>query len=291
MAKVIPIFVVMMTISIGHSASAQTLPRNEQEIIQHFQKKGLRLKLDDAGHVIQIFSSGKPEMTVAEYQLMGKLQHLEQIALNAPPMGDDDWGFLKEMKNLKRLTIWHGKGFSTLKQFSDLKIEALTVGGCMGLRDLNRENPEKQLNAVKSLTGLKSVTYLNLYHSPLLPTDEHLEHVAKEFPKLERFKFDVKAPRGKETTITPAGIESLQKLPLKEISIENGEGFTTKHFAAIAGINALETLLIDARRSKVPAEGIEAFKKLRPEVNVGIAKPGDERPPTIPKAKRESHQE
>jgi hypothetical protein len=270
---------VVLAISAG--AIQAELPSDEAGIIALFEKAGARLTLDDDGHVVKIFSGGKPPHSTAELQLLGKLPHLEQIALNAPQAGDDEWGFLQKLPKLKRLTIWHCKTFTTLAPFRDLKIEALTVGGCMGLRDLNRDDPEKQRDAVLSLTGLPNLTYLNLYHSPLIPDDSHLAHIAEQFPKLEELKIDFAAPRGSETNITPEGLQQLLKLPLKLISMENAQTFTPAHMEALAKIKTLEAVLIDNRRGGVDTATLDsALKAARPGLEVVVANEGASAPPS-----------
>ena len=228
-------------------------------------------------------SSGKPELTVEEYQLIGKLTHLEQMGLNAAPLKAGEWGFLHQLPNLKTLSIWHGHHFASLQPFCGLKVESLTIGGCMGLRDLNKENPDQLRNAITSLHDLPNIRKANLYHSPLAPDDSHLAHLANQFPTLEDLRLDFTAPRGSETKITPQGFKLLQKLPLKVLSLENAQTFTAKHFETLAGITTLTELLIDARRQPVSEEAVAAFRKLRPDVVVAIANPGDTAPPQVPR--------
>ena len=150
----------------------------------------------------------------------------------------------------------------------------------MGLRDLNKETPELQRDAVLSLSGLPNLTYVNLYHSPTVSTDSHLEHLVAEFPKLEEMKFDVAAPRGFETEITPGGLALLQKLPITVLSIENSSMFGKEHIAALAGIETLEALLLDCRKKPFDTSILEAeMKRLRPEVEIAVAGEGATGPP------------
>lgn len=267
------------------ATNAEELPTNESGAIKYLSAKGVDIKQNADGHAIRLMSSGKPPLTVAEYQLIGRLTHLEQMGLNAAPLNEKEWGFLKSLPKLQRLAIWHGKGFSTLSPFCGLPVESLTIGGCMGLRDLNKGNADKLRHAIKTLHTLPKLKSVNLYHSPLLPDDSHIAHLVKQFPTLEELKLDFAAPRGSQTTITPQGLSALQKLPLKSLSLENGHEFGEEHFTAIAGIKSLEVLLFDARRNSVPVAGLEAFRKLRPQVAVVVAKPGDARPPMKPRRK------
>lgn len=262
---------------------AQDLPQDETGVVQFFEEHGRRISKNKDGHAVKLFSSGKPEMTVEEYQLIGKLSHLEELALNMPPMNDEQWEFLKGMKSLKKLTIWHGKQFSTLKAFTDLPIESLTVGGCMGLRDLNKAHPEKQRDAILTLKELPNLTRLNLYHSPLAPDDAHLKHIAEQFPQLTSLKLDFNAPRGQDFNINTAGLNALHTLPLSELSLESVSKLTADHFQSIAKIKTLKTLLVDARRSEIPTAGLDAFRSLRPDVEIAIAKPGEKLPPRVSK--------
>ncbi len=261
------------------TAYAEPLPTDETGAIGYLSAKGLDIKRDAEGHAVRLMSSGKPALTVEEYRLIGLLTHLEQMGLNAAPLNDEQWGFLKSLPKLKTLAIWHGHHFATLKPFRGLPVESLTIGGCMGLRDLNKEDPDKLRHAIMTLGDLPNLKKANLYHSPLAPDDAHLAHLAREFPKLEDLRLDFKAPRGSHTTISPAGLATLRKLPLVTLSLENADPFTADHFAAIADIKSLRVLLIDARRGNVPTEGVAAFRKLRPDVEVVVAGPGSEGPP------------
>jgi hypothetical protein len=217
-------------------------------------------------------------MTAEEYQLIGLLTHLEQMGINAAPLADDEWRFLKSLPKLKSLAIWHGKGFATLEPFSGLPVESLTIGGCMGLRDLNKD-ADMLRHAVKTLHDLPNLKRVSLYHSPLSPDDSHLAHVAKSFPKLEDLRLDFAAPRGSKSTITPQGLRQLQQLPLKVLTIENAGSFSKEHLAAIAGVKTLQALLVDARKKPAPVEAIAAFKKLRTDVEVVVAGPDSKGPP------------
>ena len=220
-------------------------------------------------------------MTVEEYQLISLLTHLEQMGLNASPLADDEWQFLKSLSKLKSLSIWHGKGFATLEPFSGLQVDSLTIGGCMGLRDLNKNDVDKLRHAVKTLHDLPNLRRVSLYHSPLSPDDSHLAHIAKSFPKLEDLRLDFAAPRGSETTITPHGLAHLQNLPLRVLTIENASSFSAEHLSAIAGIKTLQALLVDARRKPAPLDAIVAFKKQRSDVEVVVAGPDAKGPPRV----------
>ncbi len=261
-------------------AGAEPLPTNEAGVIKYLSAKGVDIKTDGDGHAVRLMSSGKPTLTADEYQLIGLLTHLEQMGLNAAPLADDEWQFLKSLPKLKSLSIWHGKGFATLEPFSNLPVESLTIGGCMGLRDLNKDDAAKQRDAITTLHSLSNLTRGNWYHSPLIPDDAHLAHIARQFPKLESLRLDFAAPRGSETTITPDGLAALQNLPLTVLSLENAGSFTAEHLKSIAGIKTLKSLLVDARRKPAPTEALNQFKKLRPSVDVVVAGPDAKGPPT-----------
>ena len=252
----------------------------EAEVVALFKQAGARVTVDGEGHATKLFSGGKPAHSVADLQRLGELGHLEQLALNAPQAGDMEWFFLKRMPRLKQLTIWHCKTFRSLAPFNDLKIEGLTVGGCMGIRDLNKGDLAKQRDAVLTLRGLPELKRLNLYHSPLTPDDRHLAHIAGEFPKLEDLKLDFASPRGSETTITPAGLRVLKQLPLKVFSLENVHTFGPDHGMAIAEIATLEAVLVDTRRGPDDVAGfVNALKAARPDLEVVVAEKGAKRPP------------
>ena len=265
---------------------AQTLPTDESGAIKYLSAKGLDIKTDDGGHAVRLMSTGKPAMAADEYQLIGLLGHLEQIGINGAPLADNEWGFLKSLPKLTSLAIWHGKGFATLKPFCGLPVESLTIGGCMGLRDLNKDRPDQLRNAITTLHDLPNLKRGNWYHSPLTPDDSHLEHIAKSFPKLEDLRLDFAAPRGSETTITPKGLAQLQKLPLKILNLENAGEFSADHLEAVAGIKTLQALLFDARKKPAPVEAIAVFRKVRPDVDVVIAGPDAKGPPRAPRRKR-----
>jgi hypothetical protein len=264
---------------------AQTLPTSEAAAIEYLSAKGVQIKQDDQGHAVALMSSGKPPMTAAEYQLIGLLTQLERIGINGAPLSDAEWGFLKSLPQLKTLSIWHGAKFATLKPFSGLPVESLTIGGCMGLRDLNKGDPERLRNAVTTLDDLPKLQRLSLYHSPLSPDDAHLKHIAQQFPTVEDLRVDFAAPRGSTTTITAEGLRTLQQLPLRVLTIENARSFTDQHYAAIATIKSLRSLLIDARKQALPTEPIESFRQRRPDVEVVVAEPGAKGPPQAKRRK------
>lgn len=252
----------------------------EQAAIEMFEEAGARLTLDNKGHVIKLFSGGNPPHSVEALQQIAAMENLEELALNSPAAGNDDWGFLQELKQLRKLTIWHGKYFSGLEPFSDLPIESLTVGGCMGLRDLNKDEPEKQRDAVLTLSRLPKLKSLTLYHSPLAPADVHLAHIVENFPQLEDLRLDFNAPRGFETTTTPAGLADLNRLPLKVLSLENVNTFTPEHMSAVAGIETLESLLIDARKNPFDtAPLVSAVVSIRPGLDIQVAGADAKGPP------------
>lgn len=255
------------------------LPTTEEAILTYLTDKGVKIYRDREGTPTRLMSDGKEGLTAGEYALIGQLTTIQQVGINAAPLNEEEWGFLMEMPNLKQLSIWHAKGFADLKPFSGLKVESLTIGGCMGLRDLNRETPERQRDAILTLTDLPNLTRGNWYHSPLIPDDRHLFHIAEQFPGLQDLRLDFKAPRGFETTISPEGLAAFKKLPLKLFSLENADSFTPAHFTSIAGIESLQTLLIDARRGVVPEEGLASFRNARPDVEVVVAGPGEKKPP------------
>ncbi|QDU92415.1 hypothetical protein [Lignipirellula cremea] len=275
----IRIFFLTMALTLGAQPLLRAeLPNDEAGAIAYLSSKGVKITTDD-GHAVRLMSSGSPALSAEEYQLIGLLTHLEQMGINGAPLADDEWGFLKSLRRLKQLSIWHSKGFAALEPFSGLPVESLTIGGCMGLRDLNKDKPEHLRDAITTLHDLPRLKRGNWYHSPLAPDDSHLAHIAREFPQLECLRLDFHAPRGSETSITPEGLARLQALPLKVLSIENAGGFSTKHLAAIAGVKTLQSLLVDARKQPAPTEALAAFRKLRPDVEVVVASPDAKRPP------------
>jgi hypothetical protein len=144
---------------------------------------------------------------------------------------------------------------------------------------LNKGQPNRYRDVIKTLHDLPNLKRGNWYHSPLAPDDSHLAYIANEFPKLEYLRLDFSAPRGTETTISAAGLTALCRLPLTVLNLENAHMFTPEHFKAIASIETLESLLIDARRNEVPSEAVEAFRQRRPDVEVVVAGPDAKGPP------------
>lgn len=274
--------VFMVAVSLVIGASGQ-----EGDVIALYKQAGARITTDREGHAIKLFSGGKPAHSTAELQRIGELAHLEELALNAPEAGDHEWFFLRQLPKLRQLTIWHCKTFTSLKPFNDLAIEGLTVGGCMGIRDLNKNAPARQRDAVLTLRGLPNLRRLNLYHSPLAPDDAHLVHIAGEFPKLEDLKLDFSAPRGSQTSITPSGLRALKTLPLKVLSMENVHSFTPAHMAAVGEIHSLKAVLIDARRGPEDVTPLEsALKAIRPDLEIVAAGKDAKGPPARARRKR-----
>lgn len=248
--------------------------------------KGVEISLSADGAPTRLMLKDGQSLSADDFALIGQLATLEQLGINNAPLADDQWAFLKSLPKLKQLSIWHGHGFASLEPFSGLPVESLTIGGCMGLRDKNKDDPEKLRHAIKTLHSLPNLTRGNWYHSPLLPDDSHLAHIAAQFPLLEDLRLDFAAPRGSQTTITPGGLAALQALPLHTLSLENAHSFTAEHFKSIASIKTLRNLLIDARKQAVPDDALAAFRQIRPEVTIAMAKPGDKTPPALPKQAR-----
>ncbi len=268
-----------LTASTLHAA----LPTDEAGAIAYLTERGVTITKNAEGHAVNLKAPGKPALTAEEYALIGQLTSLEQMGINGAPLGDGEWAFLKSLPKLKQLAIWHSGKFGSLENFSGLPVESLTVGGCMGLRDLNRSDKTKLRNAITTLHDLPNLTKGNWYHSPLAPDDSHLAHIAAQFPKLTDLRLDFAAPAGTQTSITPAGLAALQKLPLTVLGVESAQSFTAAHFQSIAGIKSLKTLTVDARKQPANEDAITAFKKARPDVQVAVSQPGDKGPPQVKK--------
>jgi hypothetical protein len=258
------------------------LRADEAAAIAALTAKGVEISQSADGKATRLMVKDGKSLSATDFALIGQLTTLEQMGINGAALADSEWGFLKSLPNLKTLSIWHGHGFSTLEPFSGLPVESLTVGGCMGLRDQNRDDPEKLRHAIKTLHSLPNLKKGNWYHSPLTPDDSHLAHIAAQFPKLEDLRLDFAAPRGSQTSITPEGLSALHALPLHTLSLENAHSFTAEHFRAIAGIKTLQNLLIDARKQAVAEEALAAFRAARPDVTVAMSNPGDKTPPALP---------
>lgn len=280
-------FMKTTTLSLLMALTASTLhaalPTDEAGAIAYLTEKGVTITKNAEGHAASLKAPGKPALTAEEYALIGQLTSLEQMGINGAPLADGEWGFLKSLPKLKQLAIWHSAGFGSLEPFSGLPVESLTIGGCMGLRDLNRSDKTKLRNALTTLHDLPNLTKGNWYHSPLAPDDTHLTHIAAQFPKLTDLRLDFAAPAGTQTSITPAGLAALQKLPLTVLGLESVKTFTAAHFQAIAGIKSLKTLTVDSRKQPANEDAIAAFKQARPDVEVAVSQPGDKGPPQVKK--------
>jgi hypothetical protein len=259
------------------------LPSDEAGAIAFLSGKGVEFTKSADGKATRLMVKECGKLAAADFALIGKLTSLEQMGINGAPLADGEWAFLKSLPKLKTLSIWHCAGFGSLEPFSGLPVESLTIGGCMGLRDKNKGNPEKLRHALKTLHDLPNLTKGNWYHSPLAPDDTHLAHIAGQFPKLTDLRLDFAAPAGTQTSITPAGLAALQKLPLTVLGVESAQSFTAAHFQAIAGIKSLKTLTVDARKQPANEDAIAAFKKARPDVEVAVSQPGDKGPPQVKK--------
>jgi hypothetical protein len=245
----------------------------EKEVLAFFQEQGARITLNKTGQATKLSLNAKTGVLVQQFQSLGELKHLEELAVNMPPGGNNDWAFIHKMPALKKLTIWHGHKFSQLTPFSDLPLESLVLGGCMGLRDLNKGNLARQRDAVLGLKGLPELKRLSLYHSPLTPDDAHLAHIAREFPKLVDLRVDFNAPRGSKIKITPAGLKNLHSLSLKVLTIENAQFFTAEHMRMIATIPTLEKLSINAQKKAMPGILVSAARSARPDLEMTVKLP------------------
>ena len=281
-ASVHPLRFALLLLALATTLHA-ALPADEAGAIAYLTGKGLTITKNADGHAVTLKSSGQPPMTAEEYALIGKLTQLEEINFNASPLGDGEWGFLKALPKLKSLAIGHSGKFSTMEPFSGLPLESILVGGCVGLRDLNRSDKGKLRNAVTTLHSLPNLKSLTLYHSPVVLDDAHLAHLTAQFPLLESLRIDFAPLAGLQSGITPAGLAALQKLPLSTLKVEGLKDFTAAHFQAIAGIKSLKTLSVDTRKQPANTEAIAAFKTARPDVEVAVSQPGDKGPPQVKK--------
>jgi len=260
------------------------LPTDEAGVIAYLTEKGLTITKNAEGRAVTLKSSGQPPMTAEEYALIGKLTQLEEVGINGAPLADGEWGFLKSLPKLKTLSVWHSGKFGSLENFSGLPVESLTVGGCVGLRDAGKGAPTKAGIFITTLNQLPGLRKVSLYHCPTVMGDAHLAHLVAQFPKLENARLDfAPTPVSAKTTVTPAGLAALQKLPLTTLAVENAHSFTAEHFQAIAGIKTLKTLTVDARKQAAPTEAIASFQQARPDVEVAISQPGDKGPPQVKK--------
>ena len=257
-----------------------TSPASEPETIEFFEQRGDRITTDDDGHAIKLFSGSRPELSVEDLQRIGELVHLEELAINAPPANDTQWGFLKSLPKLRKFTLWHGHHFQNLKAFNGLPVESITFGGCMGIRNLNKDNPDALRNAATTLFHLPKLKSLTLYHSPLTPDDSHLAHIVKHFPGLTELRVDFAAPRGQEINITAEGIAQLTELKLSYLGIENGHNLSPATFSAIAKISTLKRLHIypargDAYEPSMRSYGklVETLKESLPDLEVTYQQP------------------
>jgi hypothetical protein len=240
------------------------------KIVARLKEKGITIYQDRSGKPIRLMSKGQPIPTLADYRLINKIQTIESMGFNASQLKNDEWDFLRQQPQLKRLAIWHAQGISSLAGFTGLKVESLTIGGCMGIRDHNRNDPAKHRDAVLTLKNLPNLKSLSLYHTPLTADDSHITHIVKEFPQLTELRLDFATPRGTAVDITPPGLTRLHGLPLVKLTIENIHPFAAAHMEAIATIPSLKILVIDARKKPVAQALVEAVKAARPDLKVDL---------------------
>ena len=252
----------IVTILLGAALFIADATADESDAIAFFQDRGERVTTDTAGHAIKLFVGGKPELTVDELQRIGELNHLQELAINTAPANDGQWQFLKSLTELRKLTLWHGHHFKSLEAFNGLPVGSLTFGGCMGLRDLNREDLNAQRNTVLTLHDFPNLTSLTLYHSPLTPDDSHLAHIVEHFPGLTELRLDFAAPRGQEINITADGIAKLAKLDLTYLGLENAETLSPETFAKIGEIDSLTRLHIYPARGDKAEASIARYETL-----------------------------
>ncbi|MFT6620394.1 MAG: hypothetical protein ACJASX_003303 [Limisphaerales bacterium] len=264
--RIYPVVATLFAFGIGAGIHAEAA----EEATAFLTRKGIAIHKDRAGAPNRVMSAGKTPLSASDYQRIGELKTIESLGLNAATLKDSEWEFLKSLPKLKRLSIWHAKGISSLSGFSGLGVESLTVGGSMGLRDNNRARPERHLNAVLTLRDLPNLHRLSLYHTPLTPDDSHLAHIAKEFPKLNDLRLDFATPRGVELNISIAGLRKLHALPLVKLTVENIQAFTAAHMQTIAEIPTLKTLVIDARKRPVSKLLVDAARTARPGLKIDL---------------------
>jgi hypothetical protein len=246
------------------------LPTEAAAIEKYLSQRGCNLSRDSSGHPIKLVSQGKPPLLPEEYQLIGQLTSLEEIGLNAAPLADDQWGFLRQLPKLRRLMVWHGHQFASLEAFSNLPLEELTIGGCLGLREKNRQQPDRLRDAVMTLHDLPHLRRLVLYHSPLTVDDQHLAAIAQRFPKLDELRLDFAAPPGQASSVTAAGLANLQPLPLARLHLENVGYFTTDHYQALVKLSGLKQLILDGRKQPVTNERLQGLRQARPDLEIQV---------------------
>jgi hypothetical protein len=246
------------------------LPTETAAIESYLSERGCKISRDASGQAVKLLSQGKPPLQVEEYQLIGKLTSLEEIGLNAAPLADDQWHFLHQLPKLRRLMVWHGHQFASLEAFSNLPLADLTVGGCLGLREKNRDQPDRLRHAVMTLHDLPNLKRLVLYHSPLTVDDQHLATIAQRFPKLEEVRLDFAAPPAQASSVTATGLANLQKLPLSQLHLENIGYFTSEHFQTLAKMPGLKELILDGRKQPVGNERLQGLRQARPDLKIQV---------------------
>lgn len=261
----------MKTLSLVTTLLLAIATNADDQLTARLKEKGITIHKDRSGKPTRLMSRGKPEPSLADYQSINRFPTIESMGFNASQLKNNEWGFLKQQPNLKRLAIWHAHGISSLEGFSDLQVESLTIGGCMGIRNHNRNDPARHRDAVLTLKNLPNLKTLSLYHTPLTPDDSHLAHIVKEFPNLTDLRLDFATPRGTEINITAKGLTQLHALPLTKLTIENMHSFDHARMQAIAGIPSLKTLVIDARKKAVDGSLVKAAA--RPDLTVEVQQP------------------
>lgn len=277
---------------------AAALHAGDKEIADKLGKEGIKVKLENGAAVSVLFADKEMtnfSPTPAQFKLVGqltqlktftvyntcgatddsfafidKLENLETASINALKISDEGFKHFKNLRNLKKLTLWHcfNKQFngSGSAHLADLpKLESYACDGstfndeglkaCAKLKQVSALHFHHTMATNAGLAHLKGMENLK---SLMLSTqfsmrlgDAALEHIA-ELPNLEKLEFD-------ETLLTyEGGLKHLTKLKnLKELILKDddvSEADITKLREALPNVNFAFTRAKPEQAEKMKAE-------------------------------------
>ncbi len=174
-------------------------PETVALIKKHLSPKVSKTKRDENG-LDRIYSLGininaknRTEMLELLSRL-GKLEHLEILAIGGDRFKEDDLKLLPPLPNLRKFSLGqHPITDKSLKYISSMT----------GLKELRLGQTQIVGPGLAHLKGFDQLKWLDLGSTPL--DDSAMPHVAENFPKLKRFDFG-------NTKVTPEGLMKLVDL-------------------------------------------------------------------------------
>jgi len=144
------------------------------------------------------------------------------------------------------------------------------VGGCSGLRELNKENRDAAHAGMMALIDLPNLRELSLNHCPSIWDDSILSHIIESFPRLRHLSVDLRPMPGFETAITPEVLRRLSSLPLESLVLEVLQTLEAGHFLAIGSIPTLKTLALNRGRQPFDERPLAQLREKRPDLIIEV---------------------